>query len=170
VRLARCRTAGIVIHSLSTSVALSGSDFPISAKGTIVVSLGPLTVTIEGFGIEQPLRLTTDGTGNLGVLDLQRPRFAMPTGIGVEIDASVVKGGGFLRVTDTQIAGALELSLVLGSLTLSIQAFGVIQQINGELSFMWSCRWRSPMTRSPRPHAECRRRLAPPHGRLSGPA
>jgi hypothetical protein len=127
---------GIVIHSLSTSVALSGSDFPISAKGTIVVSLGPLTVTVEGFGIEQPLRLTTNGTGNLGILDLQQPRFAMPTGIGVEIDASVIKGGGFLRVTDTQIAGALELSLALGSLELSIQAFGVIQPINGELSFV----------------------------------
>ena len=60
----------------------------------------------------------------------------MPTGIGVEIDASVVKGGGFLRVMDTQIAGALELSIALGSLELSVQAFGVIQQINGELSFV----------------------------------
>jgi len=127
---------GAVIHSLSTSVALSGSNFPISAKGTIEVSLGPLTVTIEGLGIEQPLRLTTDGTGNLGILDLQQPRFATPTGIGVEIDASVIKGGGFLRVTDTQIAGALELSLTLGSQELSLQAFGIIQQVNGELSFI----------------------------------
>ncbi len=127
---------GVVIHSLSTTVARSGSDFPISATGTIVVSLGPLTVTIEGFGIEQPLRLTTDGSGNLGILNLQPPSFAMPTGIGVAIDASVVKGGGLLRITDTQISGAIELSLSLGSLELSIQAFGVIQQINGELSFV----------------------------------
>jgi hypothetical protein len=127
---------GLVIHSLATTVAISGSDFPITAAGTIVVSLGPLTVTIEGFGIAQPLRLTTDGSGNLGILDLPPPSFATPTGIGVAIDASVVKGGGFLRVTDTQIAGALELSLVLGSRELSIQAFGIIQQINGELSFI----------------------------------
>lgn len=127
---------GITIHSLATSVAVAGSDFPISATGTVVVSLGPLTVTIEGFGVEQPLRLTTDGSGNLGILDLQPPRFAEPSGIGVAIDASVVKGGGFLRVTDTQIAGALELAVVLGSLELSVQAFGVIQQINGEVSFI----------------------------------
>lgn len=130
------RLPGVVIHSLATSVAISGSDFPITAAGTIVVSLGPLTVTIEGFGIAQPLRLTTDGSGNLGILDLPFPSFAAPTGIGVAVDASVVKGGGFLRVTDTQIAGALELSLVLGSLELSIQAFGVIQEINGRLSFI----------------------------------
>jgi hypothetical protein len=127
---------GIVVHSLKTSVVASGSDFPITAAGTLVVSLGPLTVTIEGFGISQPLRLTTDGSGNLGILDLRPPSFAAPTGIGVAIDASVVKGGGFLRVGDGQIAGALELSLVLGSLQLSVQAFGVIQEINGELSFI----------------------------------
>jgi len=130
------RLPGLTIHSLSTSVAISGSDFPLAATGTIVASLGPVTVTIEGFGIKQPLRLTTDGSGNLGILDLQLPSFATPTGIGVAIDASVVKGGGFLRITDTQIAGALELSLALGSLELSIQAFGVIQTINGELSFV----------------------------------
>ena len=130
------RLPGIVIHSLSTSVAVSGSSFPISATGTIVVSLGPVTVTIEGFGIAQPLRLTTDGSGNLGILDLQAPSFATPTGIGVAIDASVVKGGGFLRITDTQIAGALELAISLGSMELSVQAFGIIQSINGELSFV----------------------------------
>ena len=127
---------GITIHSLSTSVAVSGSDFPLAATGTIVASLGPVTVTIEGFGVTQPLRLTTDGSGNLGILDFRPPSFATPTGIGVAIDASVVKGGGFLRITDTQIAGALELALVIGSLELSIQAFGVIQQVNGQLSFI----------------------------------
>jgi hypothetical protein len=130
------RLPGIVIHSLSTSVAVSGSSFPISATGTIVVSLGPVTVTIEGFGIAQPLRLTADGSGNLGILDLQAPSFATPTGIGVAIDASVVKGGGFLRITDTQIAGALELAISLGSMELSVQAFGIIESINGELSFI----------------------------------
>lgn len=138
---------GVVVHSLSTSVAISGSEFPIAAAGTIVVSLGPLTVTIEGFGIAQPLRLTTDGSGNLGVLDLPPPSFATPTGIGVAIDASLVKGGGFLRVTDTEIAGALELALVLGSRELSIQAFGSIQEINGELSLIvvMSARFSPPI-------------------------
>jgi hypothetical protein len=127
---------GITIHSLATTIAISGSDFPLTATGTVVVSLGPLTVTIEGFGITEPLRLTTDGRGNLGIVDLPFPSFATPTGIGVAIDASVIKGGGFLRITDTQIAGALELSLTLGSLELSIQGFGVIQKINGRLSFI----------------------------------
>ena len=130
------RLPGVVIHSLVTSVAASGSSFPISATGTVVVSLGPVTVTIEGFGVSQPLRLTTDGSGNLGILDLQLPSFATPSGIGVAIDASVVKGGGFLHLTDTQISGALELTISLGSTELSVQAFGIIEQINGELSFI----------------------------------
>jgi len=45
------RLPGIVIHSLATSVAVSGSDFRIAAAGTVAVSLGPVAVTIEGFGI-----------------------------------------------------------------------------------------------------------------------
>jgi hypothetical protein len=130
------RLPGVVIHSLATSVGVSGSAFPVAATGTVVVSLGPVTLTIEGFGIAQPLRLTTDGSGNLGILDLQPPSFAMPTGIGVAIDASVVKGGGFVRITDAGISGALELAISLGSLELSVQAFGVVQQINGEISFV----------------------------------
>ena len=107
--------------------ATPDSSFPIAATGTIVVSLGPVTVTIEGFGMAQPLRLTTDGSGNLGIIDLQTPSFTTPTGIGVAIDASVVKGGGFLRITDTQIAGALELAISLGATELSVQAFGIIE-------------------------------------------
>ena len=100
------RLPGVLVHSLSTTVGVSGSEFLLTAAGTVVVSLGPVTATIEGFGITQPLRLTTDGSGNLGILDLQRPGFATPSGIGIAIDAGVVKGGGFLRLTDTQIAGA----------------------------------------------------------------
>lgn len=130
------RLPGVVVHSLQTTVAASGSNFPITATATLVVSLGPLTATIEGFGVEQPLRLTTDGSGDLGIIDLDRPAFAAPTGIGIAIDASLVKGGGFLRLTDTEIAGALELSVVLGSLELAVQAFGVIQEVNGQVSFL----------------------------------
>jgi len=130
------RLPGIVIHSMTTSVAASGSDFPLAAAGTVVVSLGPVTITLEGFGIALPLRLTTDGSGNLGILDLQAPSFARPAGAGIAIDASVVKGGGFLHITDTQIAGALELAISLGSTELSVQAFGVIERINGDLSFI----------------------------------
>ncbi len=127
---------GLVVHSLTTALAVAGADFPLSATGTVVVSLGPLTVTIEGFGVVQPLRLTTDGSGNLGVIDLQPPNFAAPTGIGVAIDASIVKGGGFLRITDHEISGAMEIAVSLGSLELSIQAFGVVQEVNGDLSFI----------------------------------
>jgi hypothetical protein len=125
---------GVTIHSLTTSVAASGTELPLTATGTIVAALGPLTVTIEGFGIRQALRLTTDGSGNLGLIDVPAPRFALPTGIGVAIDAKLIKGGGFLRVLDTEISGALELSLALGTLELAIQAFGVVQELNGEVS------------------------------------
>jgi hypothetical protein len=127
---------GLTVHSLTTALQVAGSDLPFSATGTVVVALGPLTVTVEGFGVTQPLRLTADGSGNLGLVDLQPPAFASPTGVGVALDASVLEGGGLLRITDNQIAGALEIALSLGSRQLSIQAFGIVQEVNGELSFI----------------------------------
>ncbi len=130
------RLSPVTVHSLVTSLTISGASFAISATGTVVVELGALTVTMEGLGIAQPLRLTTDGSGNLGVLDLEAPGLVAPTGIGVQIDATIVKGGGFLRVGNGEIAGALELSLVLGPLELAIQAFGIIDEINGDMSFV----------------------------------
>jgi hypothetical protein len=130
------RLSAVTVHSLVTSLTISGSSFSVTATGTVVIELGALTVTMEGLGISQPLRLTTDGSGNLGIIDLETPWLVAPTGIGVEIDATIVTGGGFLRVGNNEIAGALELSLVLGPLELAIQAFGIIDEINGEMSFV----------------------------------
>lgn len=130
------RLPALTVHSLVTTLAISGSSFSVSATGTVVIELGALTVTMEGLGISQPLRLTTDGSGNLGIIDLATPGLVEPTGIGIEIDATIVKGGGFLRVGNDEIAGALELSLVLGPLDLAIQAFGIIDEINGQMSFV----------------------------------
>ncbi len=130
------RLPALTVHSLVTSLAIAGPNFSVSATGTVVIALGALTVTMEGLGISQPLRLTTDGTGNLGIIDLAMPGLVAPTGIGVDIDATIIKGGGFLRVGDGEIAGALALSLVLGPLEIAIQAFGIIDEINGGMSFV----------------------------------
>ena len=126
----------LVIHSLATSVAISGSDFPITVAGTIVVSLGPLTVTIEGFGIAQPLRLTTDGSGNLGILDLPPPSFTAD-GDRRRDRRQRRQGRGFPaghgHADRRRASSSPSFS---ASLELSIQALGDSAEINGELSFI----------------------------------
>ncbi len=129
------RLPGLVVRDLKTELSIGGT-FGLSAYGTVVVSLGPVTVAIEGLGLTQPLRLTADGTGNLGVVDLPLPELRAPTGFGVSIDAVVLKGGGFLRAEGDEISGALELSLALGPLSLSIRAVAVLGSVDGAVSFL----------------------------------
>ncbi len=130
------RLPGVVVRDMKTSIAVDGAGFTFAASATAVVSLGPLTVTIEGLGIDQRLALTTGGNGNLGLLDVAVPGLLPPTGFGVSLDASIIKGGGFLRIDGDEIAGALELALKLGPIELTVRAVGVLGHIDGKVSFV----------------------------------
>ena len=56
-------------------------------------------------------------------------KFKPPTGIGISVDVSVVKGGGFLSLDDEkgEYIGALELALDLSIFKFNLKAFGIIQ-------------------------------------------
>lgn len=130
------RLPGLFMRGLTTEVAAVDGGFELTAAGTVTVDLEILTVTIEGLGVSQPIALHPQGDGNLGLVGLGDPEFAPPTGIGLSIDAGIVKGGGLLRVTDQEISGALELALTLGSVELAIRAVGVFESVDEQLSFV----------------------------------
>jgi hypothetical protein len=94
-----------------------------AAAATATVRLGPVTATIERFGIEAALSFPPDG-GNLGVADLALD-FKPPSGAALAIDAGVVVGGGYLFFDPVreQYAGAVQLELAE---TLSLTAFGLL--------------------------------------------
>jgi hypothetical protein len=130
------RLPGVFVRGLTTEVVTGGPTVTLIAGATVTVDLEVLTVTVEGIGITQAVTVTTDGSGNLGVLDLATPQLKPPTGVGVSIDAGVVKGGGFLRIEPTGMSGALELALILGSVELAIRAVGVLETVDGRVSFV----------------------------------
>jgi hypothetical protein len=86
-------------------------------------ALGPLAVTVESIGLELLLSFPESG-GNLGPANLE-PTFKPPNGIGLAIDAGVVKGGGYLYLDyeKGEYAGALELTV---SDWLALKAIGLI--------------------------------------------
>src|SRR5262249_22727716 len=83
-----------------------------------------LVAIVQGLGIEAVFALVDNHDGNAGPVDVQ-PRFRPPKGIGLSIDAGVVKGGGYLffDVAREEYAGALELDF-LGIVT--IKAIGLL--------------------------------------------
>jgi hypothetical protein len=94
-------------------------DASLSAKG----SLGPLSASVDKIGVKA---ITTfpPGGGNVGPANIAMA-FKPPNGVGLAVDAGVVKGGGYLYIdTDRgEYAGALE--LVFADF-LSLHAIGLI--------------------------------------------
>lgn len=114
----------IELVALSLSVGLEGGGIRIGAAADIKGSFGPLQAVVQQLGFTADLTLPADRKGNIGPVDVSFA-FKPPTGVGLSLDAGVVKGGGFLSidVDRGEYAGALQ--LIFGE-TLSLSAIGVI--------------------------------------------
>lgn len=86
--------------------------------------LGPLAATVERLGTLTNLKFSENSEADLGLFDLDLD-FKPPNGVGLSIDAGVVKGGGFLRFypEKEEYDGILELDL---SGIVSVKAIGLI--------------------------------------------
>ncbi|MGH9869333.1 MAG: DUF6603 domain-containing protein [Candidatus Polarisedimenticolia bacterium] len=96
----------------------------LEASAGITALLGPLTAIVERMGVELVLDFSSQADAPLGPVDL-RLRFKPPTGVGLVIDANMVKGGGYLYLDyeKGEYAGALELVF---SEVLALKAIGLI--------------------------------------------
>lgn len=107
---------------LKLGLAADGS-LPAELSAAFQASLGPLQASVDRIGV---IATTTfpDHGGNLGPANLAFA-FKPPSGVGLSVDAGIVKGGGFLYIdTDRgEYAGALELMFAD---FLSLHAIGLI--------------------------------------------
>jgi hypothetical protein len=115
----------IITLYLRVSIADDGGNIsiPIELSGAISANLGPLQAAVDRIGLIARMTFPPDG-GNLGPIDLGF-EFKPPNGIGLSIDAGVVRGGGYLYI-DTErgeYAGVLELDIAE---IVSVKAIGLI--------------------------------------------
>jgi hypothetical protein len=96
---------------------------PIEFSVDMGAQLGPLAATVSRLGAQATLTFP-EGGGNAGPVQID-VGFKPPTGIGLSVDAGIVKGGGFLYidVERGEYAGALELTFAG---FLSLKAIGII--------------------------------------------
>jgi hypothetical protein len=102
-----------------------GADaaLPIELSSAFSANLGPLQAAVDRIGLIARATFPPSG-GNLGPLDLAF-EFKPPNGIGLAIDAGVVRGGGYLFIDAEhgEYAGALELDIAG---IVSVKAIGII--------------------------------------------
>lgn len=96
-------------------------DIVLGVGAGIRAQLGPLQAVVQGIGLQLA---TTFSNGNTGPIDIGLG-FKPPNGIGLEIDAGEVQGGGFLYFDPPhgQYAGALQLEIAD---FLSVAAIGLL--------------------------------------------
>jgi hypothetical protein len=99
----------LTVHHMDLALGpgTQNRDLGLEISGAFAFKLGPFQGSIDRLGF---LLSANFGQGNLGWLDLALG-FKPPNGIGLVIDASIVKGGGFLYIDSDrgEYAGALEL-------------------------------------------------------------
>ncbi len=103
----------------------SGNEAKLSATIGINGNLGPVKLTIEDIGASLKIKKTTGNTsGTFGDLDLDWG-FEPPKGVGLVVDAGMVKGGGYLYLDyeKGEYAGAAELTI---QEIVSLKAIGII--------------------------------------------
>ena len=101
----------------------AGGSLPAELSTAFTANLGPLAASVDRIGLTLTTTFPEHG-GNLGPANVA-VAFKPPNGVGLSVDAGVVKGGGFLYIdTDRgEYAGALE--LVFADF-LSLHAIGLI--------------------------------------------
>lgn len=83
----------VVLRTVAVELAGDDGAVAFSVQVAATATIGPLTLSIDGFGVAVTL---TEGPGNIGPIDLDA-RLTRPSGLGLAIDAGPVVGGGTLR-------------------------------------------------------------------------
>src|SRR5207244_2115367 len=109
--------------ALRASANPSAVDLVIAASARL--SIGPIAASVDRIGLEMKLTPAAPGQspGNLGNLDLGFG-FKPPSGLGINLDAGPITGGGFIEFDpdNGRYAGVLALSLY----GISIKAIGLL--------------------------------------------
>lgn len=110
------------IHHVEIALGPSqtGRDLTLELSGAFSLHLGPFTATVDRIGMQLDVAVRE---GNLGIVDADLG-FKPPNGIGLALDAGVVKGGGYLFIDTVrgEYAGALELTIG----PVSVKAIGLL--------------------------------------------
>ena len=114
----------VEIMSALIAVKIRDGGIPIELGATIKGDLAVLKAVVENIGLTATVTFPPDQHGNLGPANIALG-FKPPNGVGLSIDAGVVKGGGYLYLDfdKGEYAGALELSI---SNFLTLRAIGLI--------------------------------------------
>lgn len=117
----------LTIHHITMALGPSSKpqqDLSLEASGAFGVKLGPFQASVDRLGFTLDIAFRE---GNLGFMDMSLG-FKPPNGLGLLLDAGVIKGGGYLYIDPAkgEYAGVLELKIDLPAVKIGIKAIGIL--------------------------------------------
>lgn len=104
----------VTLDAVHLAVAAEQDEDTVSFAGGLSATfeLGPITGTVRDVGLAGELSFPESSDGDIGPLAIDQS-FDPPSGVGLDIDAGALRGGGFLHLEPehNRYAGALELTL-----------------------------------------------------------
>ena len=118
----------ILVDKLTLGIRAGSGGIPIEMGADIGLSLGPFQAIVQNMGIKANFTFPPNKDGNLGFANADID-FKPPTGVGLSIDAGVVKGGGFLSFDfeKGRYTGIVQLSIAN---MVNVVAIGIITTKN----------------------------------------
>jgi len=113
----------ISIDGLTMTIVPGQGQIPVALGADISAKIGPLAGVVQNMGVTATFSFPPDRNGNLGAVQMDLG-FKLPSGIGLSLDTSMVKAGGFLSIKPDEYIGALELEIK--SFQLAIKAIAII--------------------------------------------
>src|SRR6185436_7918745 len=113
----------LTIDIVHLALAADDAGIRIAIAASASLQLGPISASVQRMGLEARATFPAGG-GNLGPLDLGAA-FLPPRGVGMVIDASVVKGGGFILNDPAHGRYAGILQLKIGDIV-TVTAIGLV--------------------------------------------
>jgi hypothetical protein len=116
----------ITVPTIYLVGGLSGSGLTLELSAALGLTLGPIQASVDRIGVKGLLAFPGNG-GNLGPANLSIA-FKPPNGLGLEIDAGVAAGGGYISFDPDkgQYAGVLDVSILD---MIQVKIIGVIDTI-----------------------------------------
>ena len=113
----------IDLQNIYIRAGFADGSLPVELSGAFSADIGPLNASVDRIGMVVKTSFPPGG-GNLGPANLTFD-FKPPNGVGLSIDAGLVKGGGYLYFDFDrgEYAGVLELSI---SEIVTVKAIGII--------------------------------------------
>lgn len=114
----------VALEALTIAARLDAGTIPVSVGADIRAALGPVVAVVQNMGVTATFSFPPNNSGNLGPLQFDLD-FKPPNGVGLSINAGVIKGGGFLYLDfdKGEYFGALEFSF---KNVFTLKALGII--------------------------------------------